>query len=168
LPERFGDFRVVHTRFSRLAKAGVWQKVFEVLSHDSEYAMLDSTIVRAHQGRSKGGLSTKIHARTDALGNPTGFYLTAGQAHDLNGADVLLDLSLSQTWLMDMDKAYNFKDRVIDPIHEINGQIVMPSKSNAIDQRDYDQHLYKARHLIEMAQNFLSAIYLASIIIWLN
>lgn len=52
-------------------------------------------------GRSKGGLSTKIHARTDALGNPTGFYVTARQAHDLNGADVLLDLSLSQTWLMD-------------------------------------------------------------------
>jgi len=51
-------------------------------------------------GRSKGGLSTKIHARTDALSNPTGFYLTAGQAHDLNGADVLLDLSLSQIWLM--------------------------------------------------------------------
>ena len=55
-------------------------------------------------GRRKGGISSKIHARTDALGNPTGFYLTAGQAHDLNGADVLLDLSLSQTWLM--DKAY--------------------------------------------------------------
>ncbi|MFH7766073.1 IS5 family transposase [Acinetobacter sp. BSP-28] len=138
LPERFGDFRVVHT----------------------------------------------IHARTDALGNPTGFYLTAGQTHDLNGADVLLDLSLCQTWLM--DKAYNSKDRVIDPIHKINGQIVMPSKSNAIDQRDYDQHLYKARHLIEnffaklkqyraiatrydkLAQNFLSAIYLASIMIGLN
>ena len=51
LPERFGDFRVVHTRFSRWAKTGVWQRVFEVLSHDSdnEYAMLDSTIVRAHQ-----------------------------------------------------------------------------------------------------------------------
>ncbi len=56
-------------------------------------------------GRSKGGLSTKIHARTDALGNLTGFYITAGQTHDLNGADVLLDLSLSQTWFM--DKVYN-------------------------------------------------------------
>ena len=135
-------------------------------------------------GRSKGGLSTKIHTRIDALGNPTGFYLTAGQAHDLNGADVLLDLSLSQTWLM--DKAYNSEDRVIDPIRKNNGQVVMPAKSNAIDQRDYDQHLYKARHLIEnffarlkqyrgiatrydkLAQNFLSAIYLASTIIWLN
>lgn len=56
LPERFGDFRVVHTRFSRWAKTGVWQRVFEVLSHDSdnEYAMLDSTIVCAHQ-HSAGG-----------------------------------------------------------------------------------------------------------------
>ncbi|WP_373687593.1 IS5 family transposase [Acinetobacter sp. YH12200] len=197
LPQRFGDFRVVHTRFSRWAKTGVWQRVFEVLSHDSdnEYAMLDSTIVRAHQhsaggkksqaiGRSKGGLSTKIHARTDALGNPTGFYLTDGQVHDLNGSDVLLDLSLSQTWLM--DKAYNSRDRVIDPILEAKSQVVMPAKSNSIDQRDYDRNLYKARHLIEnffaklkqyraiatrydkLAQNFLSAIYLASTIIWLN
>jgi len=135
-------------------------------------------------GRSKGGLSTKIHARTDALGNPTGFYLTAGQAHDLNGADVLLDLSLSRTWLM--DKAYNSKDRVINPIQEAKGQVVMPARRNSIDQRDYDRDLYKARHLIEnffaklkqyrciatrydkLAQNFLSAIYLASTIIWLN
>jgi transposase len=31
LPERFGDFRVVHTRFSRGAKHGVWHRVFEAL-----------------------------------------------------------------------------------------------------------------------------------------
>jgi transposase len=35
-------------------------------------------------------LSTKIHATCDALGNPTGFVLTPGQAHDLEGADALL------------------------------------------------------------------------------
>ena len=35
-------------------------------------------------------MSTKIHATVDALGNPTGFHLTAGQAHDLEGSDVLL------------------------------------------------------------------------------
>ena len=51
LPERFGDFRVVHTRFTRWAKKGIWELVFKVLSEDSdnEYAMIDSTIVRAHQ-----------------------------------------------------------------------------------------------------------------------
>jgi transposase len=51
LPERFGDFRVIHTRHTRWSKKGVWQKVFELLSEDAdnEYAMIDSTIVRAHQ-----------------------------------------------------------------------------------------------------------------------
>lgn len=41
-------------------------------------------------GRSKGGLSTKIHATVDALGNPLSFHLTPGQACDLEGADKLL------------------------------------------------------------------------------
>jgi transposase len=51
LPEQFGDFRVVHTRFSRWAKTGVWRLVFQalVVDTDNEYAMIDSTIVRAHQ-----------------------------------------------------------------------------------------------------------------------
>jgi transposase len=51
LPARFGDFRVVHLRHTRWNKTGVWKKVFKVLSQDAdnEYAMLDSTIVRAHQ-----------------------------------------------------------------------------------------------------------------------
>ena len=48
---------------------------------------------RTHEciGRSRGGLTTKIHATCDALGNPTGFHLSPGQAHDLQGADVLLE-----------------------------------------------------------------------------
>ena len=51
LPERFGDFRVIHTRHSRWAKTGVWKRMFEDLAKDAdnEYAMIDSTIVRAHQ-----------------------------------------------------------------------------------------------------------------------
>jgi transposase len=51
LPERFGDFRVIHTRHTRWSKTGVWQKVFEILAAqaDNEYAMIDSTILRAHQ-----------------------------------------------------------------------------------------------------------------------
>ena len=64
LPERFGDFRKVHTRFTRWSRAGVWQRVFEHLAQDAdnEYAMIDSTIVRAHQhsaGAKKGVLTAK-------------------------------------------------------------------------------------------------------------
>jgi transposase len=51
LPERFGDWKAVHTRHSRWAESGVWEKLFKVLAADAdnEYAMIDSTIVRAHQ-----------------------------------------------------------------------------------------------------------------------
>ena len=51
LPERFGDWKNVHQRFSRWAKSGVWQQIFQLLAADAdnEYAMVDSTIVRAHQ-----------------------------------------------------------------------------------------------------------------------
>ena len=59
LPERFGDFRVIHTRHMRWSKSGVWRRVFEHLAQDAdhEYAMIDSTIVRAHQhsAGAKGG-----------------------------------------------------------------------------------------------------------------
>lgn len=51
LPERFGDFRIIHLRHSRWSQSGVWRKIFELLSQDAdnEYAMIDSSIVRAHQ-----------------------------------------------------------------------------------------------------------------------
>ncbi len=51
LPERFGFWKAVHTRFSRWAESGVLEKVFKHLAADAdnEYAMIDSTIVRAHQ-----------------------------------------------------------------------------------------------------------------------
>ena len=63
LPERFGDFRVVHLRHSRWSKTGVWRRIFEALAQDAdnEYVMIDSTIVKAHQhsaGAKKGGLRT--------------------------------------------------------------------------------------------------------------
>jgi len=72
LPERFGDYRVVHTRHTRWSKSGVWERVFEVLAEDAdnEYAMIDATIVRAHQhsaGASKKMLQSKrlVGARED-------------------------------------------------------------------------------------------------------
>lgn len=61
LPERFGYFRKLHTRYRRWCKQGVWLKVFTHLAlasdSDNEYAMIDSTIVRAHQhsAGAKGG-----------------------------------------------------------------------------------------------------------------
>jgi transposase len=64
LPERYGAWKNIHTRLSRWAKKGVWENLFKALADDpdNEYAMIDATIVRAHQhsaGARKKGVSTK-------------------------------------------------------------------------------------------------------------
>jgi transposase len=135
-------------------------------------------------GRSKGGLSTKIHAVVDALGNPISFHLTPGQASDLEGADQLLPQIVADTVLG--DKGYDADERVIEPLQAQGKTVVIPPRRNRKSLRVYDQELYKARHLIEnffaklkqyraiatrydkRARNFLGAIYLAASVIWLN
>jgi transposase len=64
LPERFGPWKAVHTRFSRWAVSGVWANVFQHLAEDAdnEYAMIDSTIVRAHQ-HSAGAQKKRVLTR---------------------------------------------------------------------------------------------------------
>lgn len=129
-------------------------------------------------------MSTKIHARTDALGNPTGFYLTPGQASDLAGADVLLE-HLDVEMLL-ADKGYDADARVIERLQQQGIIPVIPPKCNRIEPREYDKDVYKARHLIEnffaklkqyraiatrydkLSGSFLGAIYLAATVIWLN
>lgn len=51
VPERLGDWKNIHRRHRRWAESGMWEKVFKHLAQDAdnEYAMIDSTIVRAHQ-----------------------------------------------------------------------------------------------------------------------
>ena len=62
LPERYGKWKSLHTRVSRWAKAGVWERVFKTLTADrqNEYLMLDSTLVRAHQQAATGKGGTRI------------------------------------------------------------------------------------------------------------
>lgn len=123
-------------------------------------------------------MSTKIHARTDALGNPTGFYLSGGQASDLVGADQLLPGLEAGAVLA--DKAYDADERVLAVLEAAEITAVIPPKRNRIVLRAYDQDLYRARHLIEnffqklkqyraiatrydkLARNFLAGIHLAA------
>ena len=75
LPERFGGWRNAHRRFSRWAKSGVWANLFKALADDpdNEYAMIDATIIRAHQhsaGALKKGASTRPSAARAAASRP--------------------------------------------------------------------------------------------------
>jgi len=83
----------------------------------------------------------------DALGNPLAFFLTGGQAHDLQGADALLPQMKADTVLA--DKAFDADERVIEPLLAQGKTPVIPPKSNRKEQRNFDKELYKARHLIE-------------------
>jgi transposase len=62
LPERYGKWKTLHKRFTRWAKAGVWDAVFASLIKDrhNQYLMLDSTLVRAHQQAATGKGGPKI------------------------------------------------------------------------------------------------------------
>ncbi len=107
LPADFGNWNSVFRRFRRRAEGGVFERIFKEISGtpDFEYAMIDGTIVQAHQkasgakgglrnqaiGRSHGGLTTKIVALVDALGNLSNFVFLPGQAHDMKGVEPLID-----------------------------------------------------------------------------
>jgi transposase len=98
-------------------------------------------------GRSKDGLSTKIHAAVDAHSNPTGFHLTEGQASELDAADVLLPQIKAS--MVIADKGFDAEKRVLEPLQKDGKLTAIPPKANRKQQRLYDKELYKARHLIE-------------------
>jgi transposase len=120
----------------------------------------------------------------DALGNPVGFFLTGGEAHDLVGADHLLPEMQADMLLA--DKAFDADERVLAPLAAAGKAVVIPPRANRRERRRSDRHIYKERHLIEnffaklkqfraiatrydkTARNFLGAVQLVAVTIWLN
>lgn len=64
LPPEYGAWTTAHKRFTRWARAGVWERVFKVLLSDpkNDYVSIDSSIVRVHQQAAggKGGTKTRL------------------------------------------------------------------------------------------------------------
>src|SRR6185312_11880682 len=94
LPERYGPHTTCYNRFVRWRRAGVWDRLMDALAaaaHDAAVQMIDTSIVRVHQhgaciannssqdmGRSRGGLTSKIHVVVDGNGLPVQLGLTGG------------------------------------------------------------------------------------------
>lgn len=103
-------------------------------------------------GRSKGGLTTKIHGVCDALGNPLHYILSSGQASDSRYAVPLIH-NLEYEALL-ADKGYD-ADYIINHILSNGARAIIPSKKNRIVKRNLDAELYKERHKIECLFGFL-------------
>lgn len=134
-------------------------------------------------GRSRGGLTSKIHAVVDALGNPVDFLITGGQVADVTQAEALL-IDKDAKYLIG-DKGYD-SDEFIQHAQERGMESVIPPRSNRKVLREYDKHLYKDRNLIERFFNkikhfrriatryektslsYLSMVYLAASLILLK
>ncbi|WP_196223146.1 transposase, partial [Roseibium sp. RKSG952] len=108
---------------------------------DLEYAMIDGTIVQAQQkssgakvgtqdqavGRSRGGLTTKVVAMVDALGNLVDFVLLPGQAHDMKGVRPLIEGVSFESLLA--DKALD-ADWFVAELDGRGASAVIPPKAN--------------------------------------
>lgn len=134
-------------------------------------------------GKSRGGLSTKIHAAVDALGNPVRFILTAGQHSEIKQASPLIE-GFSAGYII-ADKGYD-ADAFIVAIETSKAIAVIPPKKNRKTPRDYDEHLYRERNLVErvfqklkhyrriatryerLAATYQAMLSLVATIIWLN
>ncbi|MCZ8546384.1 IS5 family transposase [Mesorhizobium qingshengii] len=199
LPDVFGDWNSVFRRFSRWSSKGVWWRIFESMSDDPdfEYLIIDSTIVRAHQhaagakkgsedqalGRSRGGLSTKIHMAVRGLGCPVRFTLTAGQKGDAPQAAALIE-GLPAKVVM-ADTAYD-ADYLRQAIAAKDAIAVIPNNPSRSIKYPLDKHLYAQRHLVECcfsklkqfrrvatrfektARNYRAVVTLAAIVLWLR
>jgi transposase len=135
-------------------------------------------------GRSRGGLTTKIHAVVDRNGLPVRLALTPGQDHDNALATDLL-ANLKPRSLLLADRAYD-ADAIRKLVNEQDAFANIPPKRNRKDPICFSPFLYKARNRIErffnkmkhfrrvatrydkLAANYLAALKLASVRLWLR
>lgn len=136
-------------------------------------------------GRSRGGFTSKIHARTNGEGLPLAFVITPGEAHDATAYDELMDLDDTRPEALLADRGYD-SDAIREDSWFHGTDPVIPTKSNRKIQRPVDPLLYALRNRIERFFNklknarrvatrydktvdsFMAFVQLASIKIWLR
>ncbi|PYE29800.1 IS4 family transposase [Rhizobium sp. PP-F2F-G38] len=134
-------------------------------------------------GRSRGGLTTKIHALVDANGRPVRLELTAGQAADAPIAETLLS-NVNPGAILLADKAYD-TDAIRSFAKQRKCWANIPAKSNRKQTFSFSRWVYRQRNLVERffnrikqmrglatrydkrADNYLAGIKLAATRIWI-
>jgi len=136
-------------------------------------------------GRSRGGFSTKIHARTNAQGLPIGIVITPGQAHDVTAYPALMGDVDDDPEQMLADKGYD-SDAVRDDIGKRGGKALIPTRATRKVQQLVDKAIYALRNRIErffnrvknsrrvatrydkLIESFAAFVLLATIRLWIR
>jgi transposase len=135
-------------------------------------------------GRSRGGLTTKIHALVDAEGRPIALKLTEGQAHDGRSAADMFDTIVTGNILL-ADRAYD-SDRLRKDLAARGAWANVRPMPHRANSPAFSAWLYRLRNLVERFfnklkhyravatrydkrdDNYLASVQLASIRIWLR
>src|SRR5579872_1028990 len=155
LPDHFGPYTTCYNRFFRWRRAGVWGRIINAFAaaHDAAVQMIDASIVRVHQhgacisrnqrqsmGRSRGGLTSKIHALVDSNGLPVRLALSPGESHDNRLARKLLSRLKSGSTLL-ADRGYD-ADWIRELAMKKGAWANIPPKSNRSDPICFSPYLY--------------------------
>ena len=98
-------------------------------------------------GRSRGGLTTKLHALVDGQGRLVKMSLTPGNYHDAREAEILIQaMKPGQTLLA--DKAYDARD-ILKAVEDKKAKANIPNRANRLNPRPFDANLYKQRNIVE-------------------
>ncbi len=161
LPERFGKPNSLYRRFRRWSQHGIWDALFVggIPEDGLETVMVDATITQAQRfasgargggeedlGRSRGGLTTKIHVLVDRRGRAVCYLLTPGRAADCRQAETLLE-DVAFACLIG-DRAYD-TDAIRAWCTEHGIEVVIPSKRSRKTPIPHDRTRYRTRHRIE-------------------
>lgn len=165
LPSRYGKCNTVYKRFREWSKTGKWENFFFLIVFCGQYVSgivsIDGSTVKCHQhssgarhgeetaiGRSAGGRTTKIHAACDDRARPLKIIITAGQVHDSQVAEQLMEGLTGVTHCI-ADRAYD-SNAIRQVISKINGVPVIPRRKNSKNNdQPLDKEKYKIRHTIE-------------------
>lgn len=135
-------------------------------------------------GRSRGGLTTKIHALVDANGLPIALKLTEGQAHDGRSAQDMLD-TIRQGDILLADRAYD-SDLLRQTLADRGAWANVKPMPNRTNVPAFSRFLYRYRNAVERffskikhyrgvatrydknPENYLAGVKLASARIWMR
>lgn len=161
LPQGFGSWSSVYTRWSRWNHSGLWQKILALLADSSavgELRHLDATHIKVHQdanacgsqcfqaiGRTKGGRNTKVTALVDGAGRAVQISLAPGQRADVKAAEAI---HTPHGKRVVADKGYD-SDSLRSRFAAEGATTSIAAKSNRRSKVPFHQGYYRLRHRVE-------------------